>query len=119
MHELSLTRSIVSLCAERSGGVPVLRVSVEVGALSCVMPEAMAYCYDICCKGTPLEGSRLEILRIPGRARCRQCGAETAYDGIRLRCVCGSRALDVIAGLELKVREMELADDAGIDDRHH
>lgn len=108
MHELSLTRSIVALCSEHAGGRRVRRVTVEIGALSCVLPEAMHFCYDICTRSTALQGSTLEILRIDGRARCRRCNSELALQLHGSVCACGARDFDVLAGEELKVREMEL-----------
>ncbi len=54
MHELGITRSIVGIVAERAGGQKVLRVSVEVGRLSGLLPEAIRFCFDICAKDTLL-----------------------------------------------------------------
>jgi hydrogenase nickel incorporation protein HypA/HybF len=108
VHELSITRNVVAICAERAGGAQVLRVTVEVGKLSAVMPEAMRFCFDLCARDTPLEGAALDIIETEGRARCRECGAELAIERLTGRCRCGSSALQVIAGEELKIREMEI-----------
>ena len=110
MHELSLARSIVRTCEAHAEGMPVVRVTVDLGALSCVMPEALEYCYGFVCKGTLLEGSVLRIERIPARARCRNCGVEAPFAGVHELCDCGGRAWDVVSGEELKVRELELGE---------
>ena len=44
MHELSVTHSIVEACCERAGDTPVLRVTLEIGTLSCVMPDSLRFC---------------------------------------------------------------------------
>jgi hydrogenase nickel incorporation protein HypA/HybF len=94
MHELSIAKGIVEICAERAGDARVTRVRLEIGQLSAVMPDAVRFCFDVCAKDTVLEGAELEIIETAGRALCRDC------DSTNLR---------VIAGDELKIREMELA----------
>jgi hydrogenase nickel incorporation protein HypA/HybF len=108
MHELSITQSIVEACAARAGGARVGRVTLEVGRLTCVMPEALRFCYDACTEGTGLEGSELEIIEISGRGRCRACGDEVALDDLLSPCGCGSYDLELIAGEDLRIKEMEL-----------
>ena len=109
MHELGITRSIVETGSQRAAGRPVARVTVEVGRLVAVMPDAMRFCYDICAVGTELEGSVLEIVEMPAAALCRDCGAHVVLDQTIGRCDCGGIDLELVAGQELRVREMELA----------
>jgi hydrogenase nickel incorporation protein HypA/HybF len=110
VHELSVTQSIVEACSERAAGVRVLRVTVEVGTLSCVMPDALRSCYEIAAQATSLEGSELEIIRIPARSRCRDCGADVdVYDLLR-GCPCGSLNLTRPEGGDgLLIRSLEIA----------
>lgn len=108
MHELSITRSIVEVCGKRAAGARVGRVTVEIGRLTCIVPDALRFCYDVCAEGTSLEASMLEIIEVPGRARCRACGDETALDDLLTPCGCGSYDLQYLAGEELKIKEMEL-----------
>lgn len=109
MHELAVTRSIVEACSERSAGARVLRVTVEVGALSCVLPEALRFCYDVVARGTPLEGSELEIVRIPGRSRCLECGREVLMDDLLSPCPCGSVNLEPPRGGDrLRIKSMDI-----------
>lgn len=108
MHELSITRSVVAICAERAMGAQVTRVTLEIGRLSAVMPDAVRFCFDICAKGTPVESAKLEIIETPGRARCRDCGGEVFLTELFGRCGCGSANLELIAGEELKIKEMEV-----------
>ena len=108
MHELSITRSVVALCAERANGARVQRVTLVIGQLSGVMADAVRFCFDICARGTPVEGASLEIIETPGRARCLDCGAEIELRMLAMRCRCGSANLQMLSGDELKVREMEV-----------
>lgn len=110
MHELSITQSIVEACSERANGARVLRVTVEVGKLSCVMPEALRFCFEVCSRGTPLEDSELEIIAVPGRAVCRACGRRVELHDLLASCGCGGIVFDEQdGGDELKIRSMEVA----------
>ncbi len=55
------------------------------------------------------EGARLEIHEIPGRAQCRQCGAEVALVEPFGTCSCGSYDLQWLSGDEIQIKEMEVA----------
>ncbi|MHC5825974.1 MAG: hydrogenase maturation nickel metallochaperone HypA/HybF, partial [Nostoc sp.] len=70
--------------------------------------DAIRFCFDICTQDTVLAGATLEILEIPGLAKCRQCGAEIALDKPFGICNCGSVQLDLITGEELKIKEIEI-----------
>lgn len=108
MHELSIANAIVEACAERASGVRVSRVRLEIGALSAVMPDAVRFCFDVCAKDTVLEDAELEIVEIPGRAICRDCAGVVALTTPIGCCGCGSSNLQIVAGEELRVKDMEL-----------
>ena len=108
MHEFGITQNIVAIVTENAKGAKVQRVSLEIGKLSAIMPDAIRFCFDICTQGTVLEGATLEILEIPGLGRCRQCGAEFFLDKLFGICNCGSVQLDLITGEELKIKEIEI-----------
>lgn len=108
MHELGITQNIVAIVSEHAKAKKVLRVVLEIGKLSAILPDAVQFCFDICTQGTVLEGSILEIIEIPGLARCRQCGSEIALDKPFGICNCGSVHLNLITGEELKIKEIEI-----------
>ncbi|NWF60398.1 MAG: hydrogenase maturation nickel metallochaperone HypA [Fischerella sp.] len=108
MHELGITQNIVAIVSEHARGSKVQRVLLEIGKLSAIMPDAIRFCFDICSQGTVLEGAKLEILETPGLGRCRQCGAEILLEQPFGMCNCGSVEIDLIAGEELKIKEIEI-----------
>ncbi|MGH8127758.1 MAG: hydrogenase maturation nickel metallochaperone HypA [Gammaproteobacteria bacterium] len=113
MHELSVTQSIVDACSERAAGTRVLRVTLEIGTLTCVQPESLRFCYEVAVEGTSLQDSELEIIRIPGRSRCRDCGGGVRMDSLLTICVCGSSNLESPqGGDELRVKSMEIEEAA-------
>jgi hydrogenase nickel incorporation protein HypA/HybF len=110
MHELSITQNLVAIATVHAQGAPITRITLEIGQLSAILPDAIRFCFDVCAQGTLLEGARLEIIEVPGRGHCRQCGHEMALEmpyGICDRC--NSPFLDLVAGQELKIKEMETA----------
>jgi len=108
MHELAITESIVAGVAERLDGARVTRVVVHIGRLSGVVPDAVRQCFEICAAGTPLDGAKLDIVDIPGRARCRDCGAEVEVEDPIPLCPCGGFDLELVRGRELRVKEVEV-----------
>jgi hydrogenase nickel incorporation protein HypA/HybF len=108
MHELGITRSVVEICAEQARGASVRRVTLEIGQLSAVMPDAVRFCFDVCAQGTPLAGAALRIIEVPGEAVCRGCGVTLRLSQPYGQCECGSVDLRVVAGEELVIKDMEV-----------
>lgn len=108
MHELSLTRTLVDMVASRAQGRRVAAVHVRVGRLAGVVPESMAFCFDVVTAGTPLDGARLEMDVVDGRQRCRDCGRQDVAEHLILLCPCGSAAVDLVAGDDLTLTAVEL-----------
>ena len=108
MHELGITRTIVTIASEQAEGGKVIRVLLEIGQLSAVMPDAIRFCFDVVSQGTVLQGAQLQINETPGRARCQDCGREFTLQQLPARCVCDSALLDILAGEDLIVKEIEV-----------
>jgi hydrogenase nickel incorporation protein HypA/HybF len=66
MHELALTREIVALVCKAADNRRVHKVTLEIGRLSCVAPEAIEFCFEAVAQGTLAEGAHLEIHRADG-----------------------------------------------------
>lgn len=109
MHELGITQNIVAIVSEHAKGSRVVRVALEIGKLSAVMPDAIRFCFDVCSKDTQLEGADLEIIETPACFICRECSSEIMTHEFFVQCDCGSTNLECIAGQELNIKEMEIA----------
>jgi hydrogenase nickel incorporation protein HypA/HybF len=112
MHELGICRNIVAIVSEAAKGRTVRCVTLEVGALSGVVPEALEFAFEAAAHGTALEGATLVIDRVSGAAHCRDCGAEFPLAALQAACGCGSRDLVRQGGEELNIKTMELVDAA-------
>ena len=108
MHELGIAEEIIALVSEYARGAKVTRVVLEIGKLSAILPDAVRFCFDLCGEGTVVEGASLDIIEIPGRARCRECGGDVPLDRPFGRCGCGCTDLEWLSGDEFKVKEFEV-----------
>lgn len=110
MHELSITQTLVMTASGYARGATVRRVTLEIGQLAGVMPDAIRFCFDVCSQGTELEGAQLDILEPPGLGQCRHCGAIIPLDVPYGICDCGSTHIQIIQGNELKLKTLEVDD---------
>ncbi len=112
MHELSLTQSLVDLAigyADRENAAAIRSVTVEIGALSGVMADAVEFAFDVCSKGTLAEGARLDIRHTPGIGRCQACGEQVEIEALSYVCpACDCLALEILQGREMRFLEMEI-----------
>lgn len=70
MHEARLCLSLLRLAddaARREGAGRIVALTLEVGTLSGVEPEALSAAFPICAHGTRAEGARLDLRAAPGR----------------------------------------------------
>mgnify|MGYP000436052445 CR=1 FL=1 len=112
MHEMSLAdgiRRIVEAQAAAHGFTRVECLRLEIGRFAAVEKSALAFAFDVAMRGSPAEGARLEIIDLPGRALCHDCG-ETVEIGHRLApCPrCGGGRLMPQGGDEMRIRDMEV-----------
>ena len=66
MHELGIVQGVVDAAEERCEGRKVLRLVMEIGTASGVLPDAVRFAWDVATEGTLAEGAKLEIVEPPG-----------------------------------------------------
>ena len=114
MHELSVAQGILDLVRQhvppdQAGAVRT--VSVRVGALSGVVADSLAFCFEAIVAGSPYAGASLSIDRVPTRAACHDCSREFDIEGLVFRCPqCGGPQVRLVSGDDLQVTSIELAD---------
>ncbi|MBH0780820.1 hydrogenase maturation nickel metallochaperone HypA [Nocardia bovistercoris] len=110
MHEMAITQSVVEAVCEHADGRAVHSVTVEVGQLCAVVPDAMRFCFELAAEGTLAQGARLEITEVPGSAHCRACELDFALAVPILLCPhCDGADVTVRSGRELRIRSMEVS----------
>lgn len=112
MHELSLAESMLAIVEQsvrRGGFARATVVRLEIGRLSCVLPDALRFCFESVTRGSLAEGARLEIVEMAGAGRCRRCDKTMAMEEPWGVCPdCGAQ-LEVTSGAEMRVKELEVA----------
>jgi hydrogenase nickel incorporation protein HypA/HybF len=101
---------VVSAVAAVVDGAQVVRVRLEVGRLAAVVPDALRFCFEVCARGTLLEGATLEIDEVSGQGRCRTCNIVMALDDVLAVCPCGSPDYEVLSGHLVRVKDVEVTD---------
>ncbi len=109
MHELSVSSAIVDTAVKHAAGRRVTLVSVRLGHLRQIVPDSMAFYFDLVARGTLCEGARLEYEVVPARLRCEPCAHEWDVDAPAFRCpVCDGARVVVLSGEELEVESIEV-----------
>ncbi|HYM46310.1 MAG TPA: hydrogenase maturation nickel metallochaperone HypA [Solirubrobacteraceae bacterium] len=108
MHEHALARSILDAAIRHSGGHRVAQIDVAVGALRQVVPDSLAFHFEILARETPCAGARLEQHLRPARLRCA-CGEEWELAEPSFRCPrCDGAQVRVTDGEQLLVESIEI-----------
>jgi len=115
VHEVAIAEGIVESALRHleplAGHGPVTEVTVRIGALSGVSPDALTFAFEAVTADTPLAGAALRIENVPAVVRCTECGAESDVDPLALLCpVCGSPRTEIVRGQELHLIAIEIAD---------
>ncbi|MHA1634384.1 MAG: hydrogenase maturation nickel metallochaperone HypA [Candidatus Thorarchaeota archaeon] len=79
MHEFSAACSIVDTAVEAArsnNATKVNVVNIEVGEFTFLIPEQLAFNFEIASKNTIIEGAELRIKNVKGRLLCSDCGFE-------------------------------------------
>lgn len=112
MHELGLMQNIVDTVqdyARKNNVTKVVKVMLEVGQVSGVVPESLEFCFEVCTKQTVLEGAALEIERIAAVGKCKTCGEGFDLLTHSFSCPkCGGTDWEMISGRELIIKGMEV-----------
>jgi hydrogenase nickel incorporation protein HypA/HybF len=110
MHELSIAQSIVEMAEEQAKGHEakvIEEIELEIGALAGIDLHALEFALESCVKGTLLETARIVRHDIPGEGRCGDCETVFQINTLFNPCPsCGSYAVKVIRGKELRIKSI-------------
>jgi hydrogenase nickel incorporation protein HypA/HybF len=113
MHEMSLAEGVLGVVQDAARvhqPCTVRTVRLEIGALAAVECEALRFAFEVVKRGSVADGARLDIVQVPGSAWCMQCSRTVAIGSRGEPCPeCGGWQLQVTAGGEMRVMELELA----------
>ncbi len=111
MHEMSYMLRLIRLAEEAARQQELSSIDtmvVEVGGMTGVLPYYLHKYFPAAAKGTLLESAKLEVVEVPVRTRCDDCGTEYEPDKENsYSCPnCGSKNGCVIAGREVTLSRL-------------
>ncbi|MDO9423434.1 MAG: hydrogenase maturation nickel metallochaperone HypA [Methylobacter sp.] len=110
MHELSLlenVREILENHAVSQKFSKVSQVTLEIGKLSSVEPDALRFGFDVVMKDSLAENAELIISDIAGLGICQQCGLEVELETSHDPCsYCGSPRVKIVQGADMKIKDL-------------
>jgi hydrogenase nickel incorporation protein HypA/HybF len=113
MHEVGLMQDVLRLAQEQArqqGASRIHAIRMRVGALSGVVPDALEFAFTVLSRGTPAEGGRLEIERLPAVFHCAPCDTNFQPPDPFGECpACGRPSADLRQGRELEVASLEIS----------
>jgi hydrogenase nickel incorporation protein HypA/HybF len=114
MHEFSIATSLLEIISQEAlayQGAKVKAVTLKIGTLSGVVPEALEFAFQVLSEDTVAEGARLVIERVALRIACNACGTTSMPTDPFIVCpLCGSGEVEIRAGRELEIESMEIED---------
>lgn len=113
MHEITLCQNAVEIMQEfgrQNNARRITAVWMEVGAFSCVEPEALTFCFELACRETLAQGCELNLATPAAVSWCHDCQQDIRLlsPGVLLCPQCGGRNLRVIADDGMKIKRIEI-----------
>ena len=110
MHELSLlenVREILETHAKQESFTKVTRITLQVGKLSSVEPDALRFGFDVVMRNSLAEGAELNISELDGLGQCRDCGQTFQLETLYATCLfCNGSSVDVVQGMDMKIKDL-------------
>jgi len=111
MHELSIVANIIDIIEtelNKNNLTRVESISLRIGEMRQVVPDALYFGFECLSKDTPLEGAEIKIETIPIKGKCRKCLHEFILENWLENCpTCGENQIEIISGKELEIAEFE------------
>lgn len=112
MHEMSLAESVLRIIEDEAQAQHFRRVrsvTLEIGKLAAVEPEAMRFAFAAVIRDTLAAGALLQLIETAGQGCCADCGATVQMDEPLALCPqCGSGRVHVTGGDRMRVLELEV-----------
>ncbi len=112
MHEISIMESTLELAstqARNAGAARVCVITLRIGTLSGVVPEALKFAFQALAPGTLAETGELRIESVPARFWCAACQAEFQSENLLAACPkCQTASRELRGGRELELASLEV-----------
>ena len=95
--------------AAEAGAYKANSITLEIGEMTEVVPDALEFAFEALSPGTILEGATLEIRMISPKSHCSECDTTYEHDRFQMVCPnCGSMVVEMLQGRELHIKSMDV-----------
>ena len=113
MHELGIVMQVidqVEKTAAENGVSQVLKLNMEVGEVSSVVPALFTDCFEWAKKKTQyMQQTQLEMIILEGISFCQDCRRTYKTTAYARKCPhCGSDHTHLVTGNEVNIRDIEV-----------
>jgi len=110
MHELSLLENVKEIVEEYALNQQFKKVSqitLEIGVLSCIEPDALRFGFDVVMQGTLAEQAELILLELAGQGVCQRCHQSVSMKTLYEPCqFCGHPFITITQGTEMRIKDL-------------
>lgn len=112
MHEMSVAQSILKIAlaeAQKNNAKKITAVRIRAGELRGIVKDQLGFFFDFITKDTIAEGASFEVEYVPIKGKCKTCEHVFMVKDYEFLCPeCESKDIDVLEGMELAVKEIEV-----------
>ncbi len=113
MHEVSIMQNALDLAlaqAAQQGAQRIHWIKLRVGELSGVIPDALAFAFEIVTAGTIAAEAQLELETVPVICYCLTCQQDFHPDDWIYSCpICNQLTTELRQGRELELSSLEVS----------
>jgi len=114
VHEFAVAQSLLEIVEQEArpySGARVTGITLRIGHLNTVVPDALRFAFEAITRGGIAEGAVLEIEEVPLTIRCHQCDEVFTIDDPFMLCPrCEGIDVELLSGRELEITSMEIDD---------
>jgi hydrogenase nickel incorporation protein HypA/HybF len=112
MHEVAIMEETVAIAcdaAAKQQAKKILKLTMRIGMMSGVVPEALTFAFEAVTNGTLAEQAKLEIETVPISYFCTEC--DRPFSSLDLFCECpdcGNLSQTILTGKEVELKSLEV-----------
>ena len=112
MHEVAImTETVAIACAsaEQQNATKIVGLTMRIGAMSGVVPEALSFAFEAVAGRTIAEQAKLIIETVPVTCYCAQCDRPFTPPDLFDECpLCGNLSQQILSGKEVELKSLEV-----------
>lgn len=113
MHETMVAKSVLKMILDEASKTNAKPLSAKIssGQLNPINEEILNSAFEVAAKDTICEGMKLDIVHIPLKATCKNCGKTYDFNIYSPVCTgCSSAKFDIGSDAPLMLEEIEFED---------